>query len=146
VRVPQRYPGKRHYKGPRKGEFSGHPDGKNPSDLWEIPNVNANHKEKTDHPCQFPVGLAERLVKSLSPRNSIVLDPFAGVCTTGAAAALHGRRFVGCEIVPEYRNTGVQRIRSALNGSLPYRSADTPVLDPKSTGAVGRRPDHFKVT
>jgi DNA modification methylase len=39
VRVPQKYPGKRHYKGPKKGEFSGNPHGKNPSDVWEIPNV-----------------------------------------------------------------------------------------------------------
>jgi hypothetical protein len=57
VRVPQKYPGKRHYKGPKKGQLSGNPLGKNPSDVWEIPNVKANHIEKTDHPCQFPVAL-----------------------------------------------------------------------------------------
>ena len=36
VRIPQKYPGKKHYKGPKRGEFSGNPLGKNPSDFWEI--------------------------------------------------------------------------------------------------------------
>lgn len=53
VRVPQKYPGKRHYKGPNKGQISGNPDGKNPGDMWAIPNVKAQHLEKTAHPCQF---------------------------------------------------------------------------------------------
>jgi adenine-specific DNA-methyltransferase len=55
VRIPSKYPNKKHFKGPRKGEISSNPLGKNPSDVWEIPNVKWNHVEKTDHPCQFPV-------------------------------------------------------------------------------------------
>src|SRR5262249_10813694 len=39
VRIPQKYPGKRHFKGPRAGEYSCNPLGKNPGDLWTIPNV-----------------------------------------------------------------------------------------------------------
>lgn len=61
VRVAAKYPGKKHFKGPNQGEFSGNPLGKNPEDVWDIPNVKGNHVEKTDHPCQFPVGLIERL-------------------------------------------------------------------------------------
>ena len=38
VRVPQKYPGKKHFRGPKKGQYSGNPKGKNPSDVWEIPN------------------------------------------------------------------------------------------------------------
>src|SRR5262245_13444257 len=45
VRVPQKYPGKRAFKGPRAGEYSGHPAGKNPGDVWIFPNVKANHIE-----------------------------------------------------------------------------------------------------
>lgn len=41
VRIPQKYPGKRFYKGEHKGELSGNPLGKNPSDVWDIPNVKA---------------------------------------------------------------------------------------------------------
>ena len=36
VRIPSKYPGKRHFKGPKKGQLSGNPLGKNPSDIWEI--------------------------------------------------------------------------------------------------------------
>ena len=75
VRVRSKYPGKRHYKGPRSGKLSSNPSGKNPEDVWEfptdmwnIPNVKCNHKEKTDHPCQFPVGLVERLILALSKK------------------------------------------------------------------------------
>ena len=56
VRIPQKYPGKRAFRGPNKGKPSGNPLGKNPSDVWDMPNVKSNHVEKTEHPCQFPVG------------------------------------------------------------------------------------------
>jgi len=62
VRIPSKYPGKRHFKGPKTGQLSGNPKGKNPEDVWDIPNVKSNHVEKTEHPCQFPVGLVERLI------------------------------------------------------------------------------------
>jgi adenine-specific DNA-methyltransferase len=62
VRIPSKYPGKHHFKGPKTGLLSGNPRGKNPEDVWDIPNVKSNHVEKTEHPCQFPVGLVERLV------------------------------------------------------------------------------------
>jgi len=62
VRIPSKYPGKRHFKGPKTGQLSGNPKGKSPEDVWDIPNVKSNHVEKTEHPCQFPVGLVERLV------------------------------------------------------------------------------------
>jgi len=53
VRVPQKYPGKKHFKGPNRGKYSSNPKGKNPSDVWDIPNVKANHVERTAAPCQF---------------------------------------------------------------------------------------------
>src|SRR5258707_8562254 len=62
VRTPAKYPGKKHFKGPKAGQFSGNPLGKNPEDVWNIPNVKSNHIEKTGHPGQFPVRLIERLV------------------------------------------------------------------------------------
>jgi adenine-specific DNA-methyltransferase len=72
VRIPQKYHGKRSYKGENKGKYSGNPLGKNPSDVWtvptdvwDIPNVKAQHIEKTDHPCQFPVAIPQRLIKAL---------------------------------------------------------------------------------
>ena len=92
VRIPSKYPNKKHFKGPNKGKLSGHPLGKNPTDVWDIPNVKSNHVEKTEHPCQFPVGLVERLVLSLSDPEDRVLDPYLGVGTTAIAAIMHGRK------------------------------------------------------
>jgi adenine-specific DNA-methyltransferase len=129
VRVSSKYPGKRFYKGPRAGQLSGHPKGKNPEDVWDIPNVKSQHREKTVHPCQFPVGLAERLILALTRRHGLVFDPFAGVCTSGVAAALHERRFLGCELQENYAAIGVERMDNALRGTLPYRPHDIPVFD-----------------
>jgi adenine-specific DNA-methyltransferase len=129
VRVPAKYPGKRHFKGPNLGQLSGNPLGKNPEDVWNIPNVKSNHVEKTGHPCQFPVGLIERLVLALTNRDALVFDPFAGVASAGVAAVLHGRRFWGCEIVPEYAKIGQQRLQDALNGCVRYRPHDKALYD-----------------
>ena len=47
IRLPQRYPGKKHHKGAKRGQFSGNPRGKNPGDVWDIPQVKASSVEKT---------------------------------------------------------------------------------------------------
>ena len=129
VRVPAKYPGKKHFKGPNAGQYSGNPLGKNPEDVWSIPNVKSNHVEKTGHPCQFPVGLIERLVLSMTDANALVFDPFSGVASSGVAAALHGRRFIGCEIMPAYAKMGLARLQEALDGKARYRPHDKPLYD-----------------
>jgi len=143
IRVPSKYPGKRHFKGPKAGQLSGNRLGKNPEDVWNIPNVKNAHVEKTQHPCQFPVGLVERLVRGLSNRGDLVFDPFAGVATTGAAAALHGRRFWGCEKTRDYVETGKSRIVNALNGTLQYRPHDKPLYD-HTQSKLSLTPDEWK--
>jgi len=130
VRVPQKYPGKRYFKGPKAGEFSCNPLGKNPSDIWCIPNVKHNHIEKTIHPCQFPVELIERLVLSMTNEGSLVFDPFMGVGTTAVAAVKHNRRAAGAEIIDEYIQIATDRIKLASNGSLKTRPMDRPVYKP----------------
>ena len=132
VRIPQKYPQKKYFKGPKKGELSGHPDGKNPSDIWEIPNVKANHVEKTIHPCQFPVELIERLVLALTDPGDWVLDPFLGVGSTAIAALMHQRKTAGAEMVVEYVDIARQRIRLAEAGQLPIRPMERKVFDPTS--------------
>ncbi len=132
VRVPQKYPNKRYFKGPNKGELSGNPLGKNPSDVWEIPNVKANHVEKTIHPCQFPVELIERLVLALSNEGDWVFDPFLGVGTTAVAALIHNRRAIGAEIQKEYFEITKERIKLAEEGKLRIRPMDREVFDPDS--------------
>jgi adenine-specific DNA-methyltransferase len=130
VRQPQKYPNKKYFKGPKRGQLSGNPLGKNPSDIWEIPNVKANHVEKTDHPCQFPVELIERLVLSMTDLDDWVLDPFIGTGTTAIAALMHGRKAIGAEIFPKYVQIAKDRIRLAEKGKLRIRPMDRPVYDP----------------
>jgi adenine-specific DNA-methyltransferase len=134
VRVPQKYPGKKYFKGPKAGQFSCNPLGKNPGDLWVIPNVKSNHVEKTAHPCQFPVELVERLVLSLTKPDDWVFDPFLGSGTTIAAAIRHDRRGAGAELMPGYVNIARERVHAAFAGTLPVRPMDQPVFDPKDAG------------
>jgi adenine-specific DNA-methyltransferase len=131
VRIPQKYPGKKHYKGDKKGSFSGNPLGKNPSDVWDIPNVKSNHIEKLDHPCQFPVALPLRAIRALCPKNGRVLDPFMGVGSTAVAAILENRKFVGSEIMLTYYKTAFDRCNSALKGNISYRNPDQAIYEPK---------------
>ena len=128
VRVPQKYPGKVGYRGKNKGKYTGNINGKNPSDVWIIPNVKSMHKEKTIHPCQFPIELAERLVLSLSNKNDIVIDPYSGVGTTLIAALKNDRKAIGSEIKKNYVNISKKRILQLKKGTLPIRKMFTPIL------------------
>ena len=127
VRVPQKYPGKLSYKGPNKGKYSGNINGKNPSDVWNIPNVKNNHREKTIHPCQFPVELAERLILALSNKNDLIVDPYMGVGTTLCAALKNRRRSAGSEIKKKYVNIAKKRIKLLKKGKLPIRPTYSPI-------------------
>jgi hypothetical protein len=121
VRVPQKYPGKRFYKGPRKGEWSGNPLGKNPGDVWEIPNVKSKHPEKTEHPCQFPTALARRFIRALTAEGDLVIDPYLGSGTTAVAALMEGRNFIGGDISPAYFGIANRRLADLSNGNLKFR-------------------------
>ncbi|OGW90047.1 MAG: DNA methyltransferase [Omnitrophica bacterium RIFCSPLOWO2_01_FULL_50_24] len=134
VRVPQKYPGKKYFKGPKAGQYSCNPLGKNPGDLWMIPNVKSNHVEKTEHPCQFPVELIERLVLSMTHEGDWVFDPFLGVGTAIVAAIRHGRRGVGAEVVSKYAEVAKQRIHQELAGILKTRPMGRPIYDPIKAG------------
>jgi len=134
VRVPQKYPGKKYFKGPKAGKYSCNPLGKNPGDLWLIPNVKSNHVEKTDHPCQFPVELIERLVLSMTKEGDWVFDPFLGTGTSIIAAIRHKRRGAGAENVIEYVELARKRILQELAGTLKTRPMGKPIYDPEEAG------------
>ena len=143
VRVPQKYPGKRAYRGPNQGNLSGNPLGKNPSDVWDIPNVKAKHIEKTEHPCQFPVAIPQRLIRALTAPGALVLDPFMGSGTTGVAAIIEGRRFAGAELVKEYYDISVERLKAAADGKAKIRD-DIPAIEPNPNSAVAKLPEEFR--
>jgi DNA modification methylase len=152
VRVPSKYPNKRHFKGEKRGELSGNPLGKNPSDfwgqiqddfdsgLWEIPNVKANHIEKTEHPCQFPVELVERCVLAMTNENDIVFDPYAGVASSLVAAVKHGRRALGVDRAMEYIEIGQDRLLRLLDGKLETRPIGKPVHEPTGSEKITQVP------
>jgi DNA modification methylase len=156
VRVPQRYPGKRHSakKGERAGKPSGNPLGKNPSDfwqfdaedafkvnpIWDFPNVKAKHPEKTVHPCQFPLELVERCVLALTGSDDLILDPFVGSGTTAVAAMMHERRVVGIDQDSRYIGLAEHRLQLLEQGELPRRPLGTPVRAPRAGEGVAQMP------
>jgi len=144
VRVPQKYPGKKNFKKNDKyGTLSCNPLGKNPSDIWEIPNVKNNHPEKTEHPCQFPIELIERLVISMTNEGDIVLDPYLGAGSALCAAILHNRKGYGSDIFKKYLYIAEKRIKMAANGSLNRRLMGTPVYQPTSRTSLAKMPKEF---
>jgi len=155
VRIPSKYPGKRYFKGPNKGKLSGNPKGKNPGDvweiiindwdkeIWEIPNVKANHIEKTEHPCQYPIELVERCILALTNVDSWILDPYAGVGSTQLAAYKTQRNAVGIELYQKYIDIGKKRLELLKSGKLQTRPLTKPILDP-SQSPLSKIPDEFK--
>ncbi len=158
VRVKSKYPGKRHYKGPNKGKPSSNPKGKNPSDFWndivlaefekgiiDIPNVKANHPEKTLHPCQFPIELVERFVLALTNVNDWVLDPYAGVGSTLIASVKNQRRAIGAEKVKNYILIARNRLRRLYKGTLSMRPLGKPVHEPTGKEKVAQIPEEWSL-
>jgi DNA modification methylase len=153
VRVPAKYPGKRHYKGPNKGKPSGNPLGKKPADIWEIvadnwekevwsiPNVKAAHPEKTIHPCQYPVELIERCVLALTERDDWILDPYCGVGSSLIAGLKQGRKVIGCDRNADYIRIALERIQALSQGRLPLRPVERELYVPQ--GQVSRLPEEW---
>jgi DNA modification methylase len=155
VRVPSKYPGKRNWKGDNKGQPSGNPLGKNPSDIWtfvaqdweneiwDIPNVKANHPEKTSHPCQYPVELVQRCILALSDTDDIILDPFGGIGTTVLAAETCNRRGIMADLFAEYVELAADRIEQFRDGTLKIRPIGKPVHVPTGKEKVSQIPDEW---
>lgn len=157
VRVPSKYPGKKYFKGPNKGKISSNPKGKNPSDIWEIvindwdeeiwniPNVKANHIEKTIHPCQYPVELVERCILALTEPGSWVLDPYAGVGSTLLGAYKHNRNAIGIELYQKYIDIGLERLAYLMEGKDILRPITRPLYDPSNSPLSQIPPEFLKI-
>jgi len=156
VRIPSIYPGKLHFKGPKKGLPSGNPLGKNPGDIWEvlkndwdleiwnIPNVKSNHPEKTIHQCQFPIELVERCVLALTDESSWILDPFAGVGSTVIAAIKNNRNAIGIEKEENYCKIARKRIKDFTEGNLKIRPINKPIHVPSGKEMVSQVPKEWQ--
>ena len=98
--------------------------------VWDIPNVKNNHPEKLNHPCQYPVELAERCILALTDKGDAVYDPFAGVGSTLIAALKNEREALGSEYVSEYVDIGMDRIESLKEGTLITRPIYKEIYEP----------------
>ena len=77
-------------------------DGKQMTDVWRFPSIARWEKSCGKHPTQKPLALLSRIILASTNRGDWILDPFSGSSTTGIAANLCCRRFLGIEQIEEY--------------------------------------------
>ena len=94
----------------RKAEPTVYNSKKVPGNVWYFSRVRFRMDEYEEHPTQKPESLLERIIKSSSNPNDVVMDPFSGTFTTSAVARKLGRRTVGIEREIEYVKIGLRRI------------------------------------
>ena len=88
----------------------GHPNGRNPGDVWSIP----TRPYKGPHFAAYPIDLPLRCIAAGCKPGGMVLDPFAGSGTTGLAAIQLGRRFTGIDLSPEFARLAAGRLAQAV--------------------------------
>lgn len=89
-------------------------DGKQMTDVWRLPAIGRWEKSCGKHPTQKPLSLLTRIILASTDEHDWILDPFAGSSTTGIAASLCGRRFLGVEQEQKFVSLGKAR-REELN-------------------------------
>lgn len=77
-------------------------DNKQMTDVWRLPAIGVWEKSQGKHPTQKPLNLLMRIILAATDVGDIILDPFSGSSTTGIAANLCGRRFIGLEREPDF--------------------------------------------
>jgi DNA modification methylase len=88
----------------------GHPNGRNPGDVWSIP----TRPYSGPHFAAYPIDLPLRCIAAGCKPGGTVLDPFAGSGTTGLAAIRLGRKFIGIDLSPDFAHLAVERLAQAL--------------------------------
>lgn len=83
--------------------------GREMPDVWKIPSAGTWERNCGKHPTQKPLRLLYRVIQSCTEKGYVILDPFAGSCTTGIAANLLGRKFIGIDQSLEFLNYGIRR-------------------------------------
>lgn len=83
-------------------------------DVWKLPAPGLWEKTCGKHPTQKPLRLLYRIILASTREGDTILDPFAGSCTTGIAANLLGRKFIGIDQDEKYLQLGLRR-REEIN-------------------------------
>lgn len=95
--------------------------GKQMKTVWRFPAASRAEKRLGRHPTQKPVALIDRCIRASTNPGDIVLDPFAGTASTGVAALMNGRHFLGIERDTIYVDIGIRRL-SAIPAKMPVAS------------------------
>ena len=77
-------------------------DDKQMTDVWRLPAIAPWEKSCGKHPTQKPLGVLARLIQASTKPGAWILDPFSGSATTGIAANLLNRRYLGLEIEDDF--------------------------------------------
>ena len=112
----------------------------NMRDVWDIPYINSQAKERTGYPTQKPLALLRRIIEASSNAGDMVLDPFCGCATALIAAEDLGRKWVGVDISPKASELIKDRVASELGFRSMGLSIRTDI--PKRTD-IGKLP-HYK--
>jgi site-specific DNA-methyltransferase (adenine-specific) len=83
--------------------------------VWSMGTPHRDEKIYGKHPTQKPLDLLKRIVLASTNKGDIVLDPFNGSATTGVAAAMHGRKYIGIDMEKNYLDVSIQRLIDAVN-------------------------------
>ena len=89
-------------------------------DLWSLPAIAKWEKSCGKHPTQKPLPLLARIILASTKENAWILDPFAGSSTTGIAANLFNRRFLGIEKETEFLEMSKRRREEIENPLVKY--------------------------
>ena len=98
------------------------------TDVWRLPAIAPWEKSCGKHPTQKPLSLLTRIILASTDKNAWVLDPFSGSSTTGIAANLIGRRFLGIEKETEFAEMSMHR-REEINDMRAYNEYRSKIKD-----------------
>ena len=93
-------------------------NGKQMKDVWTGPLTPQKEKTQGKHPTQKPLYILEQIIEASTNPGDLVLDPFCGSSTTGVAAKLLGRRYIGIDNVEEYIELSVRRLQEVSDEEL----------------------------
>ena len=96
-------------------EKDSHVPGKQMRSVWTIGTPKSEEKKYGKHPTQKPLDLLKRIVLASTNKGDIVLDPFTGSSTTGIAAIMNGRKFIGIDLEKKYLDLSIKRINDVKN-------------------------------
>ena len=88
--------------------------GRQMKNLWEILPPSTEEKKFGKHPTQKPLALLDRIIKASTKENDLILDPFCGSSTTGVAAVLNNRKYLGIDNNIEYLEISKKRLEDSI--------------------------------